>query len=344
MFNFYMKDIGVDLGTANTLIYAKGDGIILDEPSVIAVDAYTNQVLATGERAKEMGGRTPERIKVVRPLKEGVISDFMMTQAMLKEYLMKAIPKKKLFSQLRVVVGIPSGVTEVERRAVEEVVKQMGAKEVFTIAEPMAAAIGAGLDIERAKGCMIADIGGGTTDIAVLSMGDVVHSTSIRYGGDKMDEAIVNFVRKKYNLLIGITMAEKLKIEIGCVLPPAGGAENETMKAMGRDVISGLPKTVTVLSTDIISALDESVKVILDGIRTTLEQSPPELSADIVETGLVLAGGGALLRGLDTLIMRETGMNVVVAENAMSAVAEGTGKSLLDIRKLRLSAQRSRKY
>lgn len=344
MLNFYMRDIGVDLGTANTLIYAKGEGIILDEPSVIAIDSYTNQVLATGEQAKEMGGRTPDSIKVIRPLREGVILDFMMAQVMLQEYLTKAIPKKKLFSQLRVVVGVPSGVTEVERRAVEEVIKQMGAREVFTISEPMAAAIGAGLDIERAKGCMIADIGGGTTDIAVLSMGDVVQSTSIRYGGDKMDEAIVAFMRQKYNLLIGITMAEKLKIEIGCVLPPTDDSENKTMQAMGRDVISGLPKTVDVFSIDIMSALDESVKVVLDGIRSTLEQSPPELSADIVQTGLVLAGGGALIRGLDTIIKRETGMSVIVAENAMSAVAEGTGKSLQDIKKLRLIAQRSRKY
>jgi len=344
MFNFYTRDIGVDLGTANTLIYSKGEGIILDEPSVIAIDIYTDKILATGEKAKEMGGRTPERIKVIRPLKDGVISDFMMTQAMLKEYLAKAIPKRKAFSQLRVVVGIPSGVTEVEKRAVEEVVRQMGAKEVFTIIEPMAAAIGAGLDIERAKGCMIADIGGGTTDIAVLSMGDIVHNTSIRYGGDKMDEAIVSYIRKKYNLLIGITMAEKLKIGIGCVLLPACAAENMQMKAMGRDIISGLPKTVDVFSTDMVLALEDSIKVILDGIRTTLEQSPPELSADIVETGLVLAGGGALLKDLADLVRRETGMDVTVAENAMSAVAEGTGKSLLDIKKLRFDAQKSRKY
>lgn len=344
MFNFYTKDIGVDLGTANTLIYSKGEGIILNEPSFIAIDTYTDQVIATGEKAKEMAGRTPDRIKVIRPLREGVIFDFMMTQKMLKEYLTKAIPKKKMFSQLRVVVGIPSGVTEVEKRAVEEAIKQMGAKEVFTISEPMAAAIGAGLDIEQAKACMIADIGGGTTDIAILSMGDVIHNTSIRHGGDKMDEDIVNFVRKKYNLLIGITMAERLKIEIGSVLPPAGDAENRTMKAMGRDVISGLPKTIDVFSTDIMLALEESVKFILDGIRTTLEQSPPELSADIVETGLVLAGGGALVRDLATLIQRETGMIVVVAENAMSAVAEGTGKSLLDVRKLRASAHTRRKY
>lgn len=344
MFSFYTRDIGVDLGTANTLIYAKGEGIILDEPSVIAMDTYTDKVLATGEAAKEMAGRTPDRIKVVRPLKDGVISDFMMTQVMLKEYLTKAIPKRKLFSQLRVVVGIPSGVTEVEKRAVEEVVKQMGAKEVFTIVEPMAAAIGSGLDIELTKGCMIADIGGGTTDIAVLSIGDIVNNVSIRYGGDKMDEAIASYVRKKYNLLIGPAMAEKLKIGIGCVVLPLEELEGASMNAMGRDVISGLPKTVEVFPQDLLTALDDSAKVILDGIRTTLEQSPPELSADIVETGLVLAGGGALTRGLDILIRRETGMHVVVAENAMTAVAEGTGKSLLNIQKLRLSAQKGKRY
>lgn len=344
MFNFYTQDIGIDLGTANTLIYSKEQGIILDEPSVIAMDIYTEKVLATGHRAKEMGGRAPERVRVVRPLQDGVISDFMMTQAMLKEYIRKVVPKKRLFTQLRVVVGIPSGVTEVEKRAVEEVIRQMGAKEVFLIVEPLAAALGAGLDVDATKGCMVADIGGGTTDIAVLSMGEIVTNTSMRYAGDKMDEAIVNFIRKKYNLLVGITMAESLKIDIGCVVPPADPGEIVTMKAMGRDVISGLPKTVEVRSTDIMLALEDSVRIIMDGIRATLEQSPPELSADIVESGLVLVGGGARIRGLDTLIRRETGMEVTVAENAMTAVAEGTGKSLMNIQKLRQYARNNRKY
>src|SRR5665647_817328 len=203
MFNFYTRDIGIDLGTANTLIYSKDEGIILDEPSVIAVDVYTDKVLATGQKAKEMGGRAPNHIRVVRPLQDGVISDFMMTAAMLKEYVERVVPKKRMFSQLRVVVGIPSGVTEVEKRAVEEVIRQLGAKEVYLMVEPMAAAIGASLDIDSSKGCMIADIGGGTMDIAVLSMGEIVNNTSIRYAGDKMDEAIVNYIRKKYNLLIG---------------------------------------------------------------------------------------------------------------------------------------------
>lgn len=344
MFNFYTRDIGIDLGTANTLIYAKGEGIILDEPSVIAVDAYTDKVLATGLKAKEMGGRTPERIRVVRPLQEGVISDFMMTQVMLKEYVERVVPRKRMFSQLRAVVGIPSGVTEVEKRAVEEVIRQLGAREVYTIVEPMAAAIGAGLDIDEARGCMVVDIGGGTMDIAVLSMGDIVNSSSIRYGGDKMDEAIAHYIRKKYNLLIGITLAERLKLEIGYAIPIPGEYQDITMTAKGRDIITGLPATVEVHSDDIIAALEDSVRVIVEGIKGTLEQSPPEIASDIVESGLVLAGGGALLRGLDTLLERETGLKVHVAENAMTAVAEGTGKSLQNIARLRYHAQTSRKY
>ncbi len=344
MFNFYTRDIGIDLGTANTLIYAKGEGIILDEPSVIAVDVYTDKILATGLKAKEMGGRTPERIRVIRPLQEGVISDFMMTQTMLKEYVERIVPKKRMFSQLRAVVGIPSGVTEVEKRAVEEVIRQMGAREVYTIVEPMAAAIGAGLDIDEARGCMVVDIGGGTMDIAVLSMGDIVSSSSIRYGGDKMDEAIAHFVRKKYNLLIGIALAEKLKIEIGYAIPPDGEYRDVTMTAKGRDIITGLPSAVEVHSDDIILALEDSVRIIVDGVKGTLEQSPPEIAADIVESGLVMAGGGALLRGLNVLLERETGLRVLVAENAMTAVAEGTGKSLQDISRLRYHAQTSRKY
>ncbi|HRV33372.1 MAG TPA: rod shape-determining protein MreB, partial [Anaerovoracaceae bacterium] len=266
------------------------------------------------------------------------------TQTMLREYVQRIIPRKRLFTQLRAVVGIPSGVTEVEKRAVEEVIRQMGAREVYTIVEPMAAAIGAGLDIDEARGCMVVDIGGGTLDIAILSLGDIVSSNSIRSGGDKMDEAIAAFIRKKYNLLIGIALAEKLKIGVGYAYPVPGEARDKTMTAKGRDVITGLPSSIEVQSADIITALEDSVRIIVDGIKRTLEQSPPEIASDIADSGLVLEGGGALLRGLDVLLERETGLKVLVAGNAMTAVAEGTGKSLMNIARLRYHAQTSRKY
>jgi rod shape-determining protein MreB len=294
-----------------------------------------------------MIGRAPAHIRVVRPLQEGVISDYEMTQTMLKDFLKKVIPERSLVTKTRVVVGVPSGVTEVEKRAVEDTVRQMGVNEVYVLDEPFAAALGVGLDVSGPRGCMIADIGGGTSDIAIIALGGIVNSTSIRTAGDKMDEAIVAYMRKNYNLLIGDTMAENLKKEIGCVLPDYEGdepGEPLTMEAKGRDVLSGLPKTVTVSSMDIMRALEEPIGMIMDGIRATLENAPPELAADIVNSGMYLAGGGALLRGLDRHIENETGMKVTIAENALEAVAEGTGRSLQDLETVKYYSKRPKKY
>ncbi len=334
--SLFVNDVGIDLGTANTLIYFKGKGIILDEPSVIAVDDHTKAVVATGREAKEMIGRAPSNIKVVRPLQDGVISDFGMTQAMLKVFLEKAIPSKSIFSRTRIVVGVPSGVTEVEKRAVHEVVRQMGAKDIFIMDEPMAAAIGSGLQVDNPRGCMVADIGGGTSDIAIISLGGIVTSTSPRVGGDKMDEAIILYMRKNYNLLIGEKTAEDVKIKIGCVSHNAFD-ENEKMEmdVKGRDLISGLPKTIRIGSIDTMKALEEPVETIVEAVRTTLEKAPPEISSDILNCGMVLTGGGALLRGLDKLLAQETGMLVIVAEKPLEAVALGTGMSLASIERIR---------
>lgn len=343
-FKFFSQDLGIDLGTANTLIYSKEKGILLNEPSVVAVD-HTDQVLATGHEAKAMIGRAPANIRVVRPLQDGVISDFIMTQVMLREYLKKVMEKRASVTSMRVVVGVPSGVTEVEKRAVEDVVHQMGAKEVYILTEPMAAAIGAGLAVDAAEGCMIADIGGGTSDIAIIALGGIVTSTSLRYAGDKMDEAIVAYMRKNFGLLIGEKTAEDIKKTVGCVYPVEDAEGVVTsMEAKGRDIVSGLPRTVNVTSSDIMSALEEPVGIILDGVKNTLEQAPPELAADIVNNGLMLAGGGALLRGIDKLIEYHTGMHVMIAENALEAVAEGTGKSLSDIEKVKRYAYSGKQY
>lgn len=343
-FKFFSQDLGIDLGTANTLIYSKDKGILLNEPSVVAVDRQDN-ILAAGKEAKAMLGRAPDSIRVVRPLQDGVISDFVMTQVMLKEFIRRVMEKKSSMTSMRVVVGVPSGVTEVEKRAVDEVVRQMGAKEVYILSEPMAAAIGAGLAVDEAEGCMIADIGGGTSDIAIIALGGIVTSTSLRHAGDKMDEAIIAYMRKNFSLLIGDKTAEDIKKTVGCVYPMEETMDMPTsMEARGRDIISGLPKTVHVKSSDIMNALEEPITVILDGVKSTLEQAPPELAADIVNNGLVLAGGGALLRGLDKLIEYHTGMKVIVAANALEAVAEGTGKSLSNIQKVKRYAYTDKKY
>ncbi|HZK02708.1 MAG TPA: rod shape-determining protein [Anaerovoracaceae bacterium] len=344
-FSFFTSDIGVDLGTANTLIFKKPKGIVLNEPSVIAIDDRTSKVLAAGREAKEMIGRAPEHIRVVRPLQDGVISDFMMTQAMLREFMGRVLPEKAIFTRARIVVGVPSGVTGVEKRAVEEVLRQMGAKDVFILNEPMAAAIGVGIPVDGPNGHMIADIGGGTSDIAIIALGGIVNSVSLRVASDEMDEAIVAYLRRNYNLFIGDKTAEALKVNIGCIY--TGAIEKDkmlTMEAKGRDVISGLPKSVTVSSTDMINALEEIITIIVEGIKSTLENAPPELAADIVESGIVLAGGGALLKGLDKLIEQQTGISVTVAENALEAVAEGTGKSLEKINNIRRYTMRDRRF
>ncbi|MDO4552471.1 MAG: rod shape-determining protein [Bacillota bacterium] len=345
-FALFTKDLGIDLGTANTLIYSKGKGIILNEPSVIAVDEYNRKILATGLEAKEMIGRAPAHIRVVRPIQDGVISDFEMTQTMLKDFLRKVVPERSFITKTRVVVGVPSGVTEVEKRAVEEVTRQMGIQDVYILDEPFAAALGVGLPVDEANGCMIADIGGGTSDIAIIALGGIVNSTSIRFAGDKMDEAIVGYMRRTHNLLIGDKMAESIKMEIGCALPEGGEEPGSllSMDAKGRDVLTGLPKTVRITSLDVMQALEEPIALIIDGIKSTLENAPPELSADIVNNGMVLSGGGALLRGLDRHIENETGMQVHIAENALEAVAEGAGKSLQDLEKVKRYSRRPKRY
>lgn len=337
-FGFFTKDMGIDLGTANTLIYLKGKGIVLNEPSVIAVEALNGKLIATGFRAKEMVGKAPDNIKVVSPLQDGVISDFDKTAEMLKDFISKVLAEKTRFSKLRVVVGVPSGVTEVEKRAVEEVVRQMGGKDVYVMEEPMAAAIGADLAVDEPIGCMIADIGGGTSDIAIIALGGIVTSTSLRHAGDKFDEAIIQYMRRKYGLLIGNKTAEELKVTVGCAIVEVdeeGFEVIKTMDAKGRDLVTGLPKTVPVRSRDMQDALEEPIEVVIEGIKNTLENAPPELAADIVTNGLVLSGGGGLISNLDKLIEMRTGLQVHVAENAFEAVAVGTGKSLGNIEKLK---------
>ena len=342
---FKAKDMGIDLGTANTLIYVKGSGIVLNEPSVIAVDSRGGKTLAVGAAAKEMLGKAPSNISVVRPLQDGVISDFDRTADMLKSFLEAALKIKRI-RNFRVVVGVPSGVTEVEKRAVEEIVRQMGATEVFILEEPMAAAIGAGMPVDGTNGCMIADIGGGTTDVAIIALGGVVTSTSIRHAGDKMNEAIIQYMRKRHALLIGERTAEELKINIGCACLDEDEDGNEvivSIDARGRDIISGLPKTLSVTNKDMMIALQESLDIIIDAIKTTIEKAPPEIAADIAERGMLLSGGGGKIYNLDKLIKKRTDMDVKVADNAFEAVAVGTGMSLDDIEKLKIYAQNGKK-
>ncbi|HIW73998.1 MAG TPA: rod shape-determining protein, partial [Firmicutes bacterium] len=302
----------------------KGKGIVMREPSVVAVDVKTDTVMAVGTEAKEMIGRTPGSISAMRPLKDGVIADFDVTAEMLKHFIRKTT-HSSIFSRPRVMVCIPSGVTEVERRAVDEAARSAGAKDVELIVEPMAAAIGAGLRVGDAAGCMVVDIGGGTSEVAVISLDDIVTSCSVRTAGDDFDEAIVSYIKKKYNLLIGERTAENIKISIGSAFP---GQEESSMEVKGRNLLDGLPKNITVSSEEIREALADPVGAIVDAIRSTLENTPPELSADIIDNGIMLTGGGALLRGLDVLINRETGMPVHIAEDPLDCVVNGTGKCL----------------
>lgn len=342
---FRAKDMGIDLGTANTLIYVKDSGIVLNEPSVIAVDTRRAKTIAVGSHAKEMLGKAPAHISVVRPLQDGVISDFDRTADMLKAFLETALKVKRI-RNFRVVVGVPSGVTEVEKRAVEEIVRQMGATEVFILEEPMAAAIGAGMPVDGTEGCMIADIGGGTTDVAIIALGGTVTSTSIRHAGDKMNEAIIQYMRKRHSLLIGEQTAEELKINIGCAcldLDENGNEIIQTMNAKGRDILSGLPKIITVTNKDMMLALQESIDIIVDAIKATVENAPPEIAADVAENGLLLSGGGGKIHNLDKLVNKKTGMTVAVADNAFEAVAVGTGMSLNDIEKLKIYADNGKK-
>lgn len=328
---FFAKDIGIDLGTANTLVHVKGKGIVIREPSVVAINKNTRAILAVGDDAKSMIGRTPGDIVAIRPMKDGVIADFDITQSMLKYFIKRAMAGG-FVSKPRVVICVPSGVTEVEKRAVEEATLSAGAKEAYLIEEPMAAAIGASLPVEEPTGSMIVDVGGGTSEVAVISLGGIVTSKSLRIAGDEFDEAVVHFVKKEYNLMIGERSAEQIKLTIGNAFPKP---QEETMEVRGRDLITGLPKNVTISSGEINEALMEPINAIIDSIKFTLEKTPPELASDIMDKGIMLAGGGALLSGLDKLIKEETGMPVMIAEDPLDCVAIGTGKVLEEIETLK---------
>ncbi|WP_057556832.1 rod shape-determining protein MreB [Paraclostridium sordellii] len=320
-------EIGIDLGTANILVYVNGKGVVLEEPSVVAIDKNTNTVLAVGEEARRMIGRTPGNIVAIRPLKDGVISDYEITEKMLTYYVNKVIDKKGFarFFMPKIMVCVPTGVTEVEKRAVEEATRQAGARDVYIIEEPIAAAIGAGIDISKPDGNMVVDIGGGTADIAVISLGGDVVSESIKMGGDKFDEYIVNYMRKKYNLLIGDRTAEQIKMNIGTAYPRE---EEVSMDVKGRNLLTGLPQKINVESKEMLDALKEGVNQIVAAVHSVLEKTPPELAADISESGIIMTGGGALLYGLDKKIEERTGIKVKIADDPLSCVAKGTGESL----------------
>ena len=337
--SFKSKDIGIDLGTANILVTIKGKGIVLREPSVIAIDTETGNIIATGFEAKEMVGRTPKEINAIKPLKDGVIADFTATKLLLKN-LLERVCKRYNAVRPRVLVGVPSGITEVEERAVEEAVMRAGAREVYLIEEPMSAAIGADIEIEEPSGNIIVDIGGGTTEVAVISLGGIVISNSIRIAGDELDEDIVNFVKKELNLAIGETTAEHIKKEIGCAMPLM---TQMSMEIKGRDLNDGLPRTEIITSDQVERAMKESIDKIVEVVKITLEKTPPELASDIMEKGIMLSGGGALIKNLDKLISAETGMPVYIAEEPLDCVVKGTEKTLQDLGKLRTILLNSRK-
>ncbi len=338
LFGFFSNDMGIDLGTANTLVYVQGKGIVLSEPSVVAVEEFTGKVVAIGDAAKAMLGRTPGSISAIRPLKDGVIADFEITEHMLRYFIKKAHGQTMLFQpRPRIVVAVPTGITEVERRAVIESTQRAGAREVYLIHEPMAAAIGVGLQVDEPSGNMIIDIGGGTTEVAIISLAGIVASKSVRVAGDELTDAIVQYMKRTYNLMIGERTAEDIKIKIGSASPLL---EELTMAVKGRDLIAGLPKTLTINSEEIREALSETISTIIDAVRSTLEKCPPEIASDLVDKGLCLAGGGALLKGLDKLLMEETSLPVIVAEAPLSAIVLGAGKVLENIEILKkLDAQ-----
>ncbi len=331
-FGLFAKDMGIDLGTANSLVYVKGKGIVLREPSVVAIQKDSGKVLAVGEEAKQMIGRTPGNIVAIRPMKDGVIADFDVTQSMIRYFVSKALDGKTFLVHPRVVISVPSGVTAVEERAVREAAIQAGAREAYLVEEPMAASIGSGLPVHEPTGNMIVDIGGGTTEVAIISLGGIVISRSIRIAGDEMDEAIINHVKKAHNLLIGERTAESIKIEIGSAYQPDS---NATFEIRGRDLVSGLPKNVEITAEEIYKALSEPVSEIMEAIKYTLEATPPELAADIMDRGIMMAGGSSLLRGLDRLISEQTGMPVHLAEDPLLSVVYGSGKVLENIKVLR---------
>src|SRR2546427_2028770 len=330
----FSNDVAIDLGTSNTLIYVKGKGVVINEPSVVVVQKDARggrKIIAVGREAKDMVGRTPGAVTTIRPIKDGVIADFEVTEAMLRYFIAKAHNRRTMVKP-RIVIGVPNGITEVERRAVKESAESAGAREVYLIEEPMAAAIGAGLPVTEPVGNMIVDIGGGTTEVAVISLAGVVFSRSIRVGGDKMDEAIIQYIKRKYNLLIGERTAELIKITIGSAYP---GNEIQTMEIKGRDLVAGVPKTIEVSDEEIRDSLLEPISQIVDAVRIALERTPPELASDIVDRGIVLAGGGALLRNLDILLREETSLPVMMADDPLTAVVMGAGKALDEITLLR---------
>ncbi len=327
IFGFFSNDLAIDLGTANTLVYVKGKGIVIDEPSVVAVQNYssgTKKVLAVGSEAKQMVGRTPGNIVAIRPMKEGVIADFEVTEAMLRHFITK-VHNRKTLVRPRIIICIPSGITQVERRAVKESAESAGAREVYLIEEPMAAGIGAGLPITEPSGNMVVDIGGGTTEVAVISLAGIVFAKSVRVGGDKMDEAITQYIKRKYNLLIGERTAENIKINIGSAAPLE---DLESMEIKGRDLVAGVPQTIEVNSDEIREAMTEPLNAILEAVRISLERTPPELAADIVDKGIVLTGGGAMLRNLDLLMREETGLPITIIEDPLTCVVRGSGMVL----------------
>jgi len=326
-FNFFSNDIAIDLGTANTVVYARSRGIMLNEPSVVAVRANTNEVLAAGTKAKEMLGRTPESIIACRPMRDGVIANFELTESMLRHFIRSVNNNRRTLISPRMVIGVPSGITQVEKRAIEESAKQAGAREVYPIMEPMAAAIGAGLPVHEPIGSMIVDIGGGTTEVAVITLKDVVFCQSIRVGGDEMDRSVVSYVKRKYNLLIGERTAEMIKITIGSALL-SPDVEKMTIDVKGRDLITGVPKTIKMSGHEVHESLLETVASIVEVVRVALESTPPELSSDLVDRGIVLSGGGSMLRGLDRLLSKETGLPVRVAEDPLFCVVKGAGMVL----------------
>jgi rod shape-determining protein MreB and related proteins len=340
MFGIGTRDLGIDLGTANTLVYVKGKGIVLREPSVVAMQTDTKSIVAVGNDAKNMIGRTPGNVVAMRPMKDGVIADFEITAAMMKHYIRQAIKSKSIFSgKPYVMVCVPSGITAVEERAVIDATRQAGAKDAYTIEEPFAAAIGANLPVWEPTGSMVVDIGGGTTEVAIISLGGIVTSISIRVAGDEMDESIVTYIRKNYNLMIGERTAEAIKMEVGS----AGDSEGiDNMEIRGRDLLTGLPKTIEITAKEIGVALKDTVYAIVEAVKNTLEKTPPELAADIMDRGIVLTGGGALLRNLDKVISEETNMPVLIAENPLDCVAIGTGKALDHIQLFKNKAKESR--
>ncbi|KKP26903.1 MAG: Cell shape-determining protein MreB [candidate division TM6 bacterium GW2011_GWF2_30_66] len=327
LFRLFSNDMAIDLGTANTVVYVANKGIVLNEPSVVAVRANTSVVLAAGKEAKEMLGKTPENIIACRPMRDGVIANFELTESMLRHFIRTVHNDRRTLVSPRMIIGVPSGITQVEKRAIEETAKQAGARDVYTIMEPMAAAIGAGLPVAEPSGNMIVDIGGGTTEVAVISLKNVVYCKSIRVGGDEMDSAIVQYVKRKYKLLIGERTAEQVKIKIGAALIDAENCK-ESMSVKGRDLVTGVPKTINFSAAEVNESLLETIASIIDGIKVALENTPPELSSDLVDKGIVMAGGGSLLRGLDKLVSKETGLPVRVAEDPLFCVVKGIGVAL----------------